>query len=55
MTGRYIYCPMTSRRLGWHLNPVDRIRQAIRMRRKRKNEPDVFPIVGCFAPIFPGK
>lgn len=55
MISRYIYTPMTSRHLGWHLTPWARIGQAIRRHRKRKNEPDVFPIVGCFAPVFPGK
>ena len=52
MTGRYVYTPMTSRRLGRRVTLIERIRRSIR---RRKAEPDLFPIVGYYAPVFPGK
>jgi hypothetical protein len=52
MKSRYIYCPMTSKRIGRRVTLMDRIR---RRRAMRKRIPDVFPICGYNAPIYPGK
>jgi hypothetical protein len=51
MTGRYIYCPMTAKRIGRRVTLIDRIRRAIR----RKDRPDVYEIIGYCSPIYPGK
>ena len=50
MKSRYCYCPMTAKRIGRRLTLIERIR-----RRRRRNVPDLFPIVGYNAPVFPGK
>jgi hypothetical protein len=55
MKSRYCTNHAVRGRIGWHLTPWERIAQEIRRRRKRREEPDVFPIVGCFAPVFPRK
>lgn len=51
MKSRYCYCPMTAKRIGRRVTLLDRIR----LRRRRKNVPDLFPIVGYNAPVYPGK
>lgn len=53
MKSRYIYCPMTSKRIGRRMTLMDRIRRS-RARRKQER-PDVFEIIGYCAPIYPGK
>lgn len=52
MKSRYIYCPMTSKRIGRRVTILDRIRRA---RARRKLVPDMFPVTGYFSPVFPGK
>lgn len=51
MTGRYCYCPMTSRRIGRRVTLLYRIRKALR----RTTRADVYEIIGYCAPIYPGK
>lgn len=51
MTSRYVFCPMTSKRLGRRLTLTERIRKYF----KKEVKPDVFPICGYNAPIYPGK
>ena len=51
MTSRYIYCPMTSRKLGRRLTLWERMRKYFR----RVERPDVFPVVNCYPPVYPGK
>lgn len=51
MTSRYVYCPMTSRKLCRRITLIERIRRRFR----RVDVPDVFPICGYNAPIYPGK
>ena len=51
MTSRYVYCPMTSRRLGRRVTLMERIRRHFR----RTVEPDVFPICGYGQAVYPGK
>lgn len=48
---RYCYSPMTSKRIGKRVTILDRIRR----NRARVKSPDVFPICGYNAPIYPGK
>lgn len=55
MTGRYCYCPMTAKRIGRRMTLADRFRRWQRIRRNRKNGPDMFPISGYGAPVYPGK
>lgn len=51
MKSRYCYCPMTAKRIGRRVTLIDRIRRHFR----RREFPDVFPICGYNAPVFPGK
>lgn len=53
MTSRYVYCPMTPKRIGRRVTLMDRIRRA---RAKRRSEqPDVYETIGYCAPVYPGK
>lgn len=52
MKSRYCYSPMVAKKIGRRVTLVDRIRRRIAM---RKNAPDVFPICGYNAPIYPNK
>ena len=52
MTSRYCYCPMTAKRIGRRVSILYRIRQR---RAQRRNQPDLFPICGYNAPVYPGK
>ena len=54
MTGRYVYCPMTSKRIGRRVTLFDRIRRR-RALKRTAGMIDVFPICGYNAPVFPGK
>lgn len=54
-TGRYIYCPMTAKRIGKRMTIADRIRRWQRIRRERKHEPDLFLATGYARPVYPGK
>ena len=49
MTSRYVYCPMTAKRLGRRVTIADRLRRW--WANKHREEPDVFPIVGYFTPV----
>lgn len=49
MTSRYIYCPLTSKRLCRRVTLMDRIRRRLR----RREEPDLYPIGNYNAPVFP--
>lgn len=51
MKGRYIYCPMTARRIGRRMTILDRLRRSLVKREK----PDVFPVVDYWPPIYPAK
>ena len=51
MKCRYIYTPMTAKRIGRRVTLMTRIRRAL----ARRDEPDVFPICGYNAPIYPGR
>lgn len=53
MKSRYIYCPMTAKRIGRMVTLFDRIRRA--RARRRQEVPDVYETIGYCAPIFPGK
>ena len=55
MTSRYVYCPMTSKRIGQRATLAYRFRRWQKMRRDRKNGPDVYMVTGFFPPVFPGK
>lgn len=50
MTSRYVYCPMTSKRIGRRVTIMSRIRRWLNRR-----EPDMFPIIGYNGPVYPGK
>lgn len=51
MKSRYCYCPMTAKRIGHRKTLLE----CIRLRKRRKKQPDLFPIVGYNAPVYPGK
>lgn len=51
MKSRYCMNPAVFKRIGRRLTVMERIRRRFR----RVEEPDVFPICGYNAPIFPGK
>ena len=52
MKSRYCYCPMTAKRIGRRVTLLDRIR---RNKAIKRSLPDVFPVCGYNAPVFPGK
>ena len=52
MKSRYCYNPMTAKRIGRRVTLFDRIR---RQRAQRRNDFDLFPIVGYYPPVYPGK
>ena len=51
MKSRYCYCPMTAKRIGRRVTLMDRLRKHFR----KQERPDVFPVNGFNAPIYPGK
>lgn len=51
MKSRYCYCPMTARRIGRRVTLMDRLRRRFR----RRDQPDVYEIIGYCAPVYPGK
>lgn len=53
MKSRYCYCPMTASRIGHRTTIFERIRRHRAFRKACK--PDLFPICGYNAPIYPGK
>jgi hypothetical protein len=53
MKSRYIYCPMTARRIGRRVTLWERIVRD--WRRAQKPRADVFPAVGYYPPVYPGK
>ncbi len=53
MKSRYCYCPMTAKRIGRRVTILDRIRRRKAM--KRQTFSDLYPIVGYYAPTYPGK
>lgn len=53
MKSRYCYNPMTPKKVGRRVTLMDRIRRS-RARRKRE-QTDVFEIIGYCAPIIPHK
>lgn len=55
MTGRYVYCPMTAKRIGRRMTIADRFRSWQRKRQIRKAEPDMFMVTGFYPPVYPGK
>lgn len=55
MTSRYCFCPMTAKRIGRRMTPADRFRRWMRIRRDRKNGPDVFMVTGFYPAYVPRK
>lgn len=55
MKSRYIFCPMTSKKIGRRVTLADRFRRWKKERENWKNEPDVFMVTGFFPPVYPGK
>ena len=55
MKSRYIFCPMTSKKIGMRITLADRFRRWKKERENRKNYPDVFMVTGFFPPVYPGK
>lgn len=53
MKSRYCYCPMTAKKIGRRVTLMDRIRR--RRAIKRNGYPDLYPIAGYYAPVYPGK
>ena len=53
MVGRYVYCPMTARKIGHRTTLLERFRR--RRAFKRACKPDLFPVCGYNAPVYPGK
>lgn len=51
MKCRYIYCPMTPKRIGRRVTLATRIRRAL----AKPEKPDVYEIIGYCAPIYPRK
>ena len=52
--GRWVFYPMTSKRIGRRVTLIERIRRRRAMKRRAKLI-DVYPICGYNAPIYPGK
>ena len=50
MTSRYVYCPMTSRKLGRRVSLMTRLRRWL-----RNDKPDLYEIIGYCTPVYPGK
>lgn len=50
-TGRYSYCPMTSKRLTMRITLADRIRAWKCERERRRETPDVYMVTGYYDPI----
>ena len=50
MKSRYIYCPMTAKRIGRRVTILDRLRRWA----KRHEKPDLYMVTGFNAPIYPG-
>ena len=50
MTGRYVYCPMTAKRIGRRVTLMDRIRRRRALRNREM--PDVCMIIGYNAPVY---
>lgn len=53
MKSRYCYNPMTPKKLGRRVTLMDRIRRA--RAKSRQEKPDVFEIIGYYAPVYPKK
>lgn len=53
MKSRYIYCPMTPKKIGRRVTLATRIRRA--WAKSGQEKPDVFEIIGYCAPIYPAK
>lgn len=51
MKSRYCYCPMTPKRIGRRVTLATRIRRALH----KREQPDVYEIIGYCAPVYPGK
>ncbi len=55
MKSRYCYNPMTARRIGRRMTVADLFRRWQRIRREKRNAPDLFPVTGYGRPVYPGK
>ena len=55
MKSRYIFCPMTERKIGRRVTLIESIRRRYLRWKKRYDEPDVYPVTGYFRPVYPGK
>ena len=52
-TGRYVYCPMTSKRLTMRVSVAERI--MVWFRRRNMDRSDVYTVTGYFPPITPAR
>ena len=55
MKSRYIYCPMTAKRIGRRMTLADRFRRWQRIRRNNRMQPDQYQVGNYYAPVYPGK
>ena len=55
MTCRYVFYPMTAKRIGRRMTIAERFRSWQRQRRLCKDTPDVYPVTGYYPPVYPGK
>ena len=55
MKSRYCYCPATAERIGQRATILYRLRRWLKIRRDRRNAPDVFTVTGYYPPVYPGK
>lgn len=51
MKSRYIYCPMTSKKLGHRTTLAERFR----LWKRRRMAPDLYMVTGFNAPYYPSK
>lgn len=50
MTSRYCYCPCTAKKIGRRVTLRTRLKRYFK---RRREEPDIFPVVGYFQPVYP--
>ena len=50
MTSRYVFCPMTAKKIGRRVSLMTRIKRFF----SRPEAPDVFPVTGYYNPVYPG-
>lgn len=55
MKSRYCYCPMTAKRIGRRMTLADLFHRWQRIRRDRRNAPELFPVGNYYTPVYPSK